>query len=829
MNHARRVVSRLLLPLLLLIWSSAFAQLPGLSLKAPSSTEKAADPASPDVVEVGDLPRRLLEESLFLQQAEQRQASAAKTDVLEQALDDIKRSVGTLGAKVIGKDFGALPHSGLEALQRHLLFLDKRLSQLQEDLQANIRPLSSDAGELAQRRRLWLETRQQSADYIASELLSDIDALNKEFSKVANEVSKPLSRLLDLNREANTLQERVGKYLATIGDRINVIDRKLWNFDAENLITALKDGGEQARGSIQVVVNGFTVQADFMKAYNEAARTRHTVLAALALLTLPLFIYLSRWAKRIIGSDATLERYRTTLSRPLSAWLLFTIMSLLAVDFDGPWFGLRLVLALAWLPVMRLQPKWVHENIGRWIYATAIFFAISFLSQLITTLPIDYRVTLITNGLLLLGALFWLTFRLARGKNGKYSRPRAAALLLFGVTGTMLTFAIAANIFGGVHLAALLTEAALNNLYLALFLCAARELVHAYAYVLINSRKEDASIRMQHAGRLFEAAFTIFNVALGVAWLIATLYSLRIFYFVKNRLYAISGYTIEVGSISLTIGGVVLFCASVYLSFWIAKTIRSVLSEDVLPKMTLPRGVANSVSTMSYYMLLMVGLLVAVTAAGFQLSQLALVVGALSVGIGFGLNTVINNFVCGLILMIERPIQPGDTIELSGTTGTIRDIGIRTTTITTFDGADVLVPNGLLLSEKLTNWTLSNRRRRIEVPVGVAYDCAPREVQALLLDVASKIEGISLVTPPAVLFVGFGESSLDFVVRVWTDDFDLGADIRSELALDIHAALKAAGIEIPFPQRDLHIRSVEGLIELPEVASARTSQAGKEA
>jgi potassium-dependent mechanosensitive channel len=112
------------------------------------------------------------------------------------------------------------------------------------------------------------------------------------------------------------------------------------------------------------------------------------------------------------------------------------------------------------------------------------------------------------------------------------------------------------------------------------------------------------------------------------------------------------------------------------------------------------------------------------------------------------------------------------------------------------------------LSEKLTNWTLSNRRRRIEVPIGVAYDCAPREVQALLLDVASKIEGISLVTPPAVLFVGFGESSLDFVVRVWTDDFDLGADIRSELALDIHAALKAAGIEIPFPQRDLHIRSV---------------------
>lgn len=814
------LVSGFVLASLLLIGGSAFAQFPALSLKPPSNAEKAVEAAESDAIAVADLPRRLVEESLFLQQAAQRSASAAKADALEQKLDDIKRSIGALGVKVVGKDFGALPYSGLEALQRHLLFLDKRLTQLQDELQANTRPLSTDAGDLAQRRRLWQETRQQSAGFISPDLLNDIDALNRQFSQVANETSKPLSRLLDLNREASALQERVGKYLSTIRDRIGVIDRKLWNFDAENLFVVLQDEGEQAKGSMQAVVSGFVAQADFIKAYNEAARTRHTVLAVLAALTLPLFIYLSRWAKRVIGSDAHLDHYRRTLSRPFSAWVLFSIMCLLAVDFDGPWFGLRLLLALAWLPVMRLQPKWVRDHIGRWIYATAFFFVLSFVSQLITTLPVDYRVTLLINGLLLLTALLWLAFRLVRGRKmqpSPHSRTHKTALLLFGVTGAALAIAVVANIFGGVNLAALLTEAALNNLYLALFLCAARELVHAYAYVLIISGKENLPVRTEHASRAFEAVFALFNLALGVVWLTATLYSLRVFDLVKTKLHAVAGFTIELGSISLTVGGVLLFCASVYLSFWIAQTIRSVLAEDVLPKMTLPRGVANSVSTMSYYLLLMLGLLVALTAAGFQLSQLALVVGALSVGIGFGLNTVINNFVCGLILMIERPIQPGDTIELSGTTGTIRDIGIRTTTITTFDGADVLVPNGLLLSEKLTNWTLSNRRRRIEVPIGVAYDSALREVQALLLDVASKIKGISLVTPPAVLFLGFGESSLDFVVRVWTDDFDLGADIRSELALEIHAALKAAGIEIPYPQRDLHIRSVAPEVLAPTV------------
>ena len=819
-SPVRRTLSGILLPLLLLVWSGAFAQFPGLNQKPSGNTEATTEAAAPETIEIGDLPRRLIEENLFLQQAALRSASAGKVDVLERRLGDIKRSVSTLGAKIASKDLEALPYSGIEALERHRLFLEKRLAQLQDDVQASTHPLSDDAGELARRRKLWLETRQQSAGFIAPDLLNDIDALNRAFSAAANDASKPLSELLDLNREASSLQERLGNYQLTIRDRINAIDRRLWSFEADNLFAALQDGSEPVKGSIQAVVSGFTIQLDFMKAYHEATRTRHTILATLALFTLALFIRLSRWAKRLIATDAQLEPYRKTLSRPFSAWLLFNIMCLMAVDFDGPWFGLRLLLALAWLPVMRLQPRWVRGHIGHWIYATALFFAISFFSQLITALPLDYRITLIGNGLLLLGALLWLVFRLAPARTAADARPRAVARLLFASTAALLAFAIVANIMGGVYLAALLTEAVLNNLYLALFLCAARELVHAYAYVLIHAGRKRIAARTEHAGRLFEAAFAVFNLALGLAWLLTTLRSLRVLDVVKERIGTIAGFTIELGSISITIGGMVLFCGSVFLSFWLAKTIRNVLADDVLPKMTLPRGVANSVSTMSYYTLLMLGLLVALTAAGFQLSQLALVVGALSVGIGFGLNTVINNFVCGLILMIERPIQPGDTVEVSGTIGTIRDIGIRTTTLTTFDGADVLVPNGLLLSEKLTNWTLNNKRRRVEVPVGVTYNCSPREVQALLLEVAGKAAGISFNPPPAVLFLGFGESSLNFSVRVWTDEFDQGAIIASEMALSIHAALTEAGIEIPFPQRDLHIRSVDPGVLRPDTALA---------
>jgi small-conductance mechanosensitive channel len=224
--------------------------------------------------------------------------------------------------------------------------------------------------------------------------------------------------------------------------------------------------------------------------------------------------------------------------------------------------------------------------------------------------------------------------------------------------------------------------------------------------------------------------------------------------------------------------------------------------------MSLPRGVGNSISSLSYYGLLMAGLFVALAAAGFEVSQLAIVVGALGVGIGFGLQNVVNNFVSGLILMFERPIQPGDVVEVAGTSGKVREIGMRATTLTTFEGADVVVPNGVLLNEKLINWTLSDMDRRLDVNVGVAYGSDPKKVLELLMEVTKGTPGVTAEPAPTVLFVGFGASSLDFAIRAWTNEFGEWVAIRSNLTVRVHDALKDAGIVIPFPQQDVHLRTV---------------------
>jgi small-conductance mechanosensitive channel len=179
------------------------------------------------------------------------------------------------------------------------------------------------------------------------------------------------------------------------------------------------------------------------------------------------------------------------------------------------------------------------------------------------------------------------------------------------------------------------------------------------------------------------------------------------------------------------------------------------------------------------------------------------------VGIGFGLQNVVNNFVSGLILLFERPIQVGDTIEVGGLTGEVRHIGPRSSTVRTADGAEVIVPNAMLVSDQVVNWTLSDRRRRVTVEVGVAYGTDPERMLEILRDVAEENRTVLDDPAPEAVFKGFGPSALDFALSCWIPRFEEGFSVRSALAIAICRKLREAGIEIPFPQQDLHLRSVD--------------------
>jgi small-conductance mechanosensitive channel len=210
------------------------------------------------------------------------------------------------------------------------------------------------------------------------------------------------------------------------------------------------------------------------------------------------------------------------------------------------------------------------------------------------------------------------------------------------------------------------------------------------------------------------------------------------------------------------------------------------------------------VDVLSRYGILLLGFFIALAAAGVDLSKVTLLVGALGVGIGFGLQNVVNNFVSGLILVFEHPVQVGDVVEVGTTFGEVRKIGFRASVLRTPDGAEVIIPNGELVGARFINWSLSDRLRRISIPVGVAYGTDPNRVIEILLGIARKHPAVLTEPAPLAVFDRFGDSALAFTLLCWSS-VDMFFLARSDLTIAINNAFKEAGIQIPFPQQDVHV------------------------
>ena len=264
----------------------------------------------------------------------------------------------------------------------------------------------------------------------------------------------------------------------------------------------------------------------------------------------------------------------------------------------------------------------------------------------------------------------------------------------------------------------------------------------------------------------------------------------------------------HLGDNAFTVKTFILLIVFLFLLFYLSKKIRKLLTKKIFPHYGLDAGVGESIATIIRYFVLIIGIVIIFQTSGVDFRALGLLVGALGVGIGFGLQNITNNFISGIIILFERPVKVGDRVETDNLEGNIVNISARATTIITNNNIAVIVPNSDLINKRVINWSHNNRDVRLNFPVSVSYKEDPEAIRTLLLEVIKENHGVLTTPEPYIRFDEFGDSSLNFNLLVWTSEYtDRPKILKSELYFAIFKKFKEKNVEIPFPQRDIHIKS----------------------
>lgn len=480
--------------------------------------------------------------------------------------------------------------------------------------------------------------------------------------------------------------------------------------------------------------------------------------------------------------------------------------SLLLACFVGYWIYpqppqlLPMLISMAGVvPTVLVVRRLIESNLNPVLYALAVFFVLDRVRNVLAVSAPISRLVFVLEIVASLIFLGWLHMASRMRADRPYTSDRRWRLIRVTAFAAMVLafFALIANLVGYQGVSTLLGGMLVRGGYFALLLYAvtrvAQGLLLGMFYV---APFKYLSMVREHRQLLIARVTGLVGWAAVFFWFYGVLASGGFWEVSQHWAANVMTAQLSMGSFAISLGRVFGFVIAITAAYWAARVATFVLDEEVYPKIHLERGLPYVISTMLRYIIIVVGVIIGLALLGIDMTKFTILAGAFSVGLGFGMQNIVNNFVSGLIVLFERPLKVGDVVQFGDVVGRVERIGIRASVIRSPNGAEVIIPNGTLIANNLTNWTFSSKTRRIDVPIQTVLTADPAQVKSILLDACARFPEVAKTPPPQALLTKLGPDALEFELRIWIDAASDWASMKSDLTSAVTEALRAAGIAI---------------------------------
>ncbi len=776
---------------------------------APAEPQATPSPsAEPSAVAFPSLARTLEANLARLRALERTIKPSARAAEIARSFPETAAKIAAMEERLASRGPDEVSFRQLDIMHVDWLEIDSRLALWEERLEDDATTLDDARGEIDRIRGSWQATvSAEQGQGLPAGLVEKIDTVLLKAESLETELRTRMVALLLEQDDVSAARGRVQDALDRQA-RLSAQSReRLFAIEGQPLWSAVASAPSELSLGVQAVESWRTTVSDVVHLIQARPGRFVFQIALFAILTAAGY-----FLGRRLGNDASMSpavrEAAQVFDHPASD---AAVLALFATAWIWPPTAAPMqdaALSFLLIPYFRFASKIDPPVVRRPAFGLGALFLLDRIHDFVLPHSLLSRLILLAIGVF--GVAGWV-WALRACRNVKIVGPLEGRLArgVVRIAIAFLTIAIVANLVGNVSLSEQMTLVAVKGTFVgAMLYILARILESLYVLSIAFLSVHGVRLVAGHVEMMTRRGRTTIRVLALGTWIVFLLWIMRVIEQSGDFVTALMTKTWKLGHVQVGLGSLIAFAIALTLGVVVSRMLRFVLDESILPRLSLPRGVPAAISTTVGYLVIVAGAVMAFLAAGLEMTQFTFLAGAFGVGIGFGLQNVVNNFVSGLILLYERPIQVGDVLQVGTMQGRVQRIGIRSSTLATFDGAEVIVPNATLIAADVVNWTLSDRIRRVDIAVGVSYGSDPREVLAILGRVAREHTEVLQAPEPAALFMRFGESSLDFELRFWTPEYDAWVRVGSDVRTRVLAAFREAGIQIPFPQRDLHVRSI---------------------